>query len=172
MFLNIFLEKTKLPTDIILVILEYKYELEYKDYFDCIFKNNIITTKTNFNYVINSIEESYNLTQLLYYLQNYISNDNFITKYDFCFRIINCLGTNKLNCDFYKYTYNFSDILQLYHLAYFYYKVSRICFERSFGNNYKVYITIFDMDDLNHSKIKKSKFKKIKNFFKSFFSKL
>jgi len=171
MFLNIFLENTKLPNDIIEVILDYKYELELKDYFDRFFKSNIINSSNIFNHVINTIEESHNLSHLLYYLQNYISKDDFITKYQFCFRIINCLGTTRLNSDFYKYTYDFSDIQRLYNRAYYYYRVNRISFERSFGNNYKVYITIFDMDDLKHSKInKKSKFQKLKKIFKSFIS--
>ena len=162
---NILLENTILPKDIIEVILDYKYQLELKNYFDSLFKDNIITY---FNHVINTIEEPHNLTQLLYYLQNYITDNDFITKYTFHFRIINCLGTTRLNSDIDKYIYYFSDIQKLYHLGYYYYRVSRISFERSSGNN-KVYITIFDMDDIKHSKIdKKSRLQKLKKIFKSF----
>ena len=168
MYLNIFLKETNIPKDIIKIILDYKYDLDNREYFDNIFKYNIILP-----YLLkyNSMEYSYNLKDIIFYLQNYIVKDDLITKYLFHFKIINCLGTPRINYVFDKNQYDFSDILKLNHHEYLSYKVKCISFAKTCDNISKVYITLLNKDDLKISKKKSPKspksFKKIKKFFKS-----
>ena len=182
MFLNTFLKETNIPKDIIKIILDYKYDLDNKEYFDNIFKYNIILP---YSLYINSIEYSYNLKDIIFkysynlkdvifYLQNYIVKDDLITKYLFHFKIINCLGTPRINYVFDKNEYNFCDIIKFNHLEYLSYEVKSISFGKTCDNINKVYITLLNKDDLKILKKKSPKsskssksFKKIKKFFKS-----